>query len=135
MKTKQLFLDPLPSSPFSNPMNKLCEQDNIQRKITRELTSLHSMGDCGVWSLIAIISEITSPFPFKAFMAGQNLQNWFQGHKSVFFPDCQLSVLKQLSFVSTFDSLSINFDVKQLDLSSAMYISVLERYLSTMEYG
>ena len=37
-------------------------------------------------------------FPLKTFMAGQNLQNWFQGHKSVFFPDCQLFCLKQLSF-------------------------------------
>ena len=48
-------------------------------------------------------------FPLKTFMAGQNLQNWFQGHKSAFFPDCQLFCLKQLSFVSTLASLSINF--------------------------
>eukprot|EP00070_Physeter_catodon_P030526 XP_028337420.1 uncharacterized protein LOC102975633 isoform X1 [Physeter catodon] len=59
-----------PSFPFSNLANELCEQDSIERKITRSqqacMTSLHAVGDGDASDLLSQgLTEITYLFPLR----------------------------------------------------------------------
>ena len=91
----------LRSLPFSNLLNKLCEQESIQRKLIRSQPTGRQRGM--TMTLTPHLSD--SPilllfFPLKTFMAEQTLQRWFLGDtESTIFSDCQRFDQKQFSFL------------------------------------
>ena len=109
MMNKQLAYDQI-SSEFSNLSNKLCEQESIQRKLTRSQQACTQGDDDDSEPSSQWLTDTTSLFPLKTFMAEQTLQRWFLGDtKSTISSDCRLSDQKQFSFLPTAASQGLIF--------------------------